>query len=58
MSRITQVSYRGPVSHPVAITVQEPSIYCPVCHIDYPQSQIDNHILRHTIQTSKVNYKK
>jgi hypothetical protein len=58
MSRVFNQSYRVPVSYPVTVTAQEPHIYCPVCRVDYPQSQTDNHILRHTMHNPKMNYKK
>ena len=33
--------------------IPEPMIYCPVCKVEYPQSQTDSHILKHTIQNVK-----
>ena len=33
-------------------------IYCPVCRVEYPQSQTDNHILKHTIRDVKFVEKK
>lgn len=28
----------------------EASVYCPVCKVEYPQSQTDSHILKHTMR--------
>ena len=53
MSRIVRSTYSGTVAAPVRYMAPEPNVYCPVCRMEYPQSQTDNHILRHTIQNVK-----
>ena len=58
MSRIVQSNYNGSVFYGTRTVVPEPHVYCPVCRIDYPQSQTDAHILRHTIQNLKYEDKK
>lgn len=57
MSRVVRSSHYGTVPVPLNYA-QEPSIYCPVCHMDYPQSQTDSHIMRHTIQNVRFSSKK
>lgn len=58
MSRIVRSSHYGSVPIPVVYAPPEPHIYCPVCHIEYPQSQTDSHIMRHTIQSVRFASKK
>ena len=57
MSRIIQSRYTGSVAAPI-VYAPEPMIYCPVCRVEYPQSQTDNHILKHTIQNVRFAEKK
>jgi len=58
MSRIVQSNSRFIIPQPVPIMVQEQYIYCPARHVEYPQSQTDNHIRRHAISNSKAIYKR
>lgn len=53
MSRVVQSRYVNSVAYPVQYAPAEPNIYCPVCRVDYPQSQTNNHILKHTMQNVK-----
>lgn len=50
MSRLVRSNYSTRIQPTTHYQPTETIIYCPVCNMDYPQSQTDNHILRHTIQ--------
>jgi len=53
MARIIQPQYRMYGSVPAPIYYAPPpeaSVYCPVCKVEYPQSQTDSHILKHTMR--------
>jgi hypothetical protein len=58
MSRIVPSNSRFIVPQYLPIIVKEQYIYCPVCHVEYPQSQTDNHIRQHIIQHPKATYKR
>ena len=53
MSRIVQSQrFYGSVPAPIQYApIPEAVVWCPVCRVEYPQSQTDNHILKHTMRT-------
>ena len=58
VSRVVYSQYRGTAPVYSGYAPPEPMIYCPVCRVEYPQSQTDNHILKHTIQNVRFAEKK
>jgi hypothetical protein len=53
MARMVQSQPRfyGNAPGPVYYTPPpEASVWCPVCKVEYPQSQTDAHILKHTMR--------
>jgi hypothetical protein len=58
MARMYHSNYSNLIPVSTHYAPQEPNIYCPVCRIEYPQSQTDSHIMRHTIQNVKFAEKR
>ena len=53
MSRIVQSQSRFYGSVPTPIYYAPPpetTVWCPVCKVEYPQSQTEAHILKHTMR--------
>lgn len=58
MSRVVRSGQYGSVVMPYNVYPTETFVYCPVCKADYPQSQTESHIMRHTIQKVVFSSKK